>query len=371
MNSTDRFSGPAVLAALAFGLVACNGGSPIGASPATVASLGTNRTTSIGDRAATTAPRAGQALDRSYFAEGSCIRYLPTSGNRRITVFLDAGHGGIDPGALGRTESGQTIYEADMTLPVELDTAELFRASGFTVVVSRTRDTTVLRLRPGDLDGDVFSLVGAHRELAARDICANDAHAKLLVGIYFDAETSPHAAGSVTTYDTVRPFSKENLRFAQLLQSSVVAAMNGRGWQIPDAGVLDDVGMGSNNGDPATSRLAAMALEYDHLMLLGPAMNGYFSTPSDMPGALIEPLFITDPFEGSIAANAKDQHVIASGIAHRSRSISLPVGDSPPEQPDASSRWTTAACPGTEACEIGSTEAALSRAHGDRACRRA
>jgi N-acetylmuramoyl-L-alanine amidase len=35
-----------------------------------------------------------------------------------------------------------------------------------------------------------------------------------------------------------------------------------------------------------------------------------------MPGALIEPLFITDPFEGSIAANAKDQRDIASGIAH-------------------------------------------------------
>jgi N-acetylmuramoyl-L-alanine amidase len=50
-------------------------------------------------------------------------------------------------------------------------------------------------------------------------------------------------------------------------------------------------------------------------MLLGPAMTGYFSTPSEMPGDLIEPLFITDPFEASIADNAKDQQVIASGIA--------------------------------------------------------
>jgi hypothetical protein len=74
--------------------------------------------------------------------------------------------------------------------------------------------------------------------------------------------------------------------------------------------------MGSNNGDPATSGIAASSLEYDHLMLLGPAMKGYFSTPSEMPGALIEPLFITDPFEGSIAATAQGQNVIASGIAH-------------------------------------------------------
>jgi N-acetylmuramoyl-L-alanine amidase len=34
-----------------------------------------------------------------------------------------------------------------------------------------------------------------------------------------------------------------------------------------------------------------------------------------MPGTVVEPLFITDPFEGSIAASTKGQDVIASGIA--------------------------------------------------------
>jgi N-acetylmuramoyl-L-alanine amidase len=34
-----------------------------------------------------------------------------------------------------------------------------------------------------------------------------------------------------------------------------------------------------------------------------------------MPGAVIEPLYLTDPFEGSIAASAKGQAVIAQGIA--------------------------------------------------------
>jgi N-acetylmuramoyl-L-alanine amidase len=33
-----------------------------------------------------------------------------------------------------------------------------------------------------------------------------------------------------------------------------------------------------------------------------------------MPGALIEPLFLTDPFEGTIAASGPDQAVIAQGI---------------------------------------------------------
>jgi N-acetylmuramoyl-L-alanine amidase len=34
-----------------------------------------------------------------------------------------------------------------------------------------------------------------------------------------------------------------------------------------------------------------------------------------MPGALIEPLYVTDPFEASIAASTQGQLVIAGGLA--------------------------------------------------------
>jgi N-acetylmuramoyl-L-alanine amidase len=34
-----------------------------------------------------------------------------------------------------------------------------------------------------------------------------------------------------------------------------------------------------------------------------------------MPGAVIEPLYLTDPFEASIAVNADDQAVVAQGMA--------------------------------------------------------
>ncbi len=81
---------------------------------------------------------AGTPVDAKLFEPGACMEYPPTSGDRHLTVFLDAGHGGLDPGGVGETESGQTIYEADETLPVELDTMALLRAKGYTVVVSRT-----------------------------------------------------------------------------------------------------------------------------------------------------------------------------------------------------------------------------------------
>jgi N-acetylmuramoyl-L-alanine amidase len=261
------------------------------------------------------AASGGEALDPSVFATGSCIAYPPTAGDQGTTVFLDAGHGGIDPGGVGVTQSGTTIYEADETLPVELQVMALLRAKGFRVVVSRTGASTVLRLGPGDTDGQLLTLQGAHDDVAARDVCANDAKAQVLVGIYYDAGGSSQNAGSITAYDADRPFASANLKLANLVQSDVLAGMNAQGWAIPNDGVQPDSALGSLDGNPDQGGLAAEAAAYGHLLLIGPAMAGFFSTPSQMPGVVVEPLYITDPFEGSIAASATGQRVIAQGIA--------------------------------------------------------
>jgi N-acetylmuramoyl-L-alanine amidase len=243
------------------------------------------------------------------------MAFEPTSGDRGQTVFLDAGHGGIDPGGVGTTEGGQTVYEATETLPVELDVSALLRARGFRVVVSRTGASTVLRLGPADVDGGVLTLQGAHDDVAARDQCANLAGADAMVGIYYDAGASSSDAGSLTAYDTARPFSSANQRLATLLQRDVVADMDAQGWGIPDDGAQTDSQLGSLVGTPSSGGLAAEAAAYNHLLLLGPVEPGFFTTPSQMPGAVIEPLYLTDPFEGSIAASVHGQQVIAEGIA--------------------------------------------------------
>ncbi len=250
----------------------------------------------------------GTPVDAKLFEPGACVSFAPTSGDRHLTVFLDAGHGGLDPGGVGETESGQTIYEADETLPVELDTMALLRAKGLTVVVSRTKDETVSRPGPGDVSDSLFTVQGEHDDVQARDVCANMAKANVLLGIYFDAGGSSLDAGSVTGYDTARPFSAQNLRLATLVQTDTLDAMNAQGWGIPDLGVTDD----SELGGPALSTAAA---DYGHLLLLGPADPGFSTSPSLMPGALIEPLFITDPYEGTQADSASGQQVIAGGLA--------------------------------------------------------
>ncbi len=63
---------------------------------------------------------ASEALNPKLFAKGSCEALAPTAGKRQLTVFLDAGDGGIDPGGVGTTISGTTIDESDETLAVEI-----------------------------------------------------------------------------------------------------------------------------------------------------------------------------------------------------------------------------------------------------------
>jgi N-acetylmuramoyl-L-alanine amidase len=247
-------------------------------------------------------------VDPTIFAAGSCMAFPPTKGNRGVTVFLDAGHGGPDPGGAGVTEAGRSIDERALTLPVVLDATAVLRADGIRVVVSRTTSSSVVKPGAGDLSGTLWSLSGKHRDTAARPLCANMAHAAVLVSVHFNVGAQPSEAGTLTTYDAVRPFSPSSLALATLLQTDMVAALHSHpGWMVPDDGVVTDGTVGN--------ALSSAAAGYGHLLVLGPAKQGYFSDPSSMPGALIEPLFLTDPFEGSIAASSQGQQVIGHAIA--------------------------------------------------------
>ncbi len=173
-----------------------------------------------------------------------------------------------------------------------------------------------------------------HDDVAARDRCANLAAAQLLIGIYFDAGATPQDAGSLTAYDAARPFSEQSLQLAELVQSDVLTQLNSYGWGIPDDGVISDTSLGGPGSvQPRRRRI------WLHLLLLGPAQSGYFATPSQMPGALIEPLFVTDPFEASIASSVAGQRAIAEGIvrgveqdlnASNSTALTLPAAGSRP-----------------------------------------
>jgi N-acetylmuramoyl-L-alanine amidase len=237
----------------------------------------------------------------------------PTRGDRHLTVLLDAGHGGIDPGAVGVTSGGRQVTEAQLNLFVELDVARLLRGEGFRVVVTRTTNSTVMRLGPGDETQGALTVTGSHSDVVARTRCAALSGASALVGLYLDAG-SPSAAGCVTVYDTSRTFAAANQRLATLVQADVLGAMDRQGWAIPDEGAVPDTYFGSSV-QGSSSPLALEAQAYPHLLELGPGQGSFNPTPTAMPGAVIEPLFLTDAFEADIAASATGQQVIAGGVA--------------------------------------------------------
>jgi N-acetylmuramoyl-L-alanine amidase len=248
-------------------------------------------------------------LDPEAFATGSCVALAPASGDRHKTVFLDAGHGGPDPGtATGTTAAGQTVEEKTVTLVVGLDTAQLLRAQGYRVVLSRTADGSVARLTSADLHGALLTTAGDHADLIARVTCANLADADALVSIHFDSYPDPGVGGATSLYDVVRPFSSANQALAGALQHDIVTSFMARGWQIADRGITNDSTAGGGE-------ITAAGTAYGHLDLLGPNDPGYVDHPTTMPGALVEPLFLSNPAEAAVALNPAGQHAIATGIA--------------------------------------------------------
>jgi N-acetylmuramoyl-L-alanine amidase len=227
---------------------------------------------------------------------GACTAYRPLAGDRHDTIFIDPGHGGPDPGTDGATSAGDTLVEKDLTLQIAKDLRDDLRRLGYTVVLSRTADTSVV----ADWDG--------HRDAEARVACANAAGAKALLSVHFNGFDDPTVGGAETYFDAARQFSSENVRLAALVQQGLINALHGAGWAVPDRGVLTDDGAGN--------AYAAEAIAYGHLFLLGPEQPGWNDLPSSMPGALTEPLFITRPSEGDVAASAAGQKTIAAGLAN-------------------------------------------------------
>ena len=91
------------------------------------------------------------------------------------------------------------------------------------------------------------------------------------------------------------------------MQREVLASLRAEGAVVPDLGVHTDVGFGS--------ALTQADRDYGHLVLLGPAKRGYLDTPTMAPAALIEPLFLTDPPEASVADSRAGQEAIGRGLA--------------------------------------------------------
>ena len=246
------------------------------------------------------APVASQvAVDG--LAVGACMSFAPTTHGRGKTVFLDPGHGGLDPGVVG-VSGGRQVLEKDIALAVSTRLTALLRAAGYTVVMSRITDSSVARLSDADSVSGAMTASAVHRDLLARTACANAANSSVMVSIHFDAFDDPSVGGTETFYDSARPFAPQSKALASALQTALVSELDSG-----DRGVWTDDQLAAPTLTPSGSN-------YGHLILLGPASRGWVDNPSRMPGALVEPLFLTNANEARFAADPAGQQRIAVGL---------------------------------------------------------
>ncbi|MEP0910307.1 N-acetylmuramoyl-L-alanine amidase [Leptolyngbya sp. FACHB-711] len=129
---------------------------------------------------------------------------LPNVSDSRITITIDPGHGGRDPGAVGIGG----IRETDIVLDISLQVAELLQRQGVEVLMTRTDEREI--------------------DLQPRVSLANRARADLFVSIHANSISlsRPDVNGAETYY-----YSDSGRVLAQAIQNSIIEAtgMRSRG----------------------------------------------------------------------------------------------------------------------------------------------
>jgi N-acetylmuramoyl-L-alanine amidase len=226
----------------------------------------------------------------------------------RAKVFLDPGHGGVDEGTSGTTEDGTRINEKATALAVAMRTAEILRADGISVALSRQDDSLPgLPASAYTADGTLLTPDGVLADLQRRIDTANASGASVMLSIHFNGYSDPSVGGSETFYDATRTFGTDNQRFATLVQNSVITSFHAHGYAVPDRGITDDT-------DLQAEAFGTLPSSYNHLVVLGPELPGRLR-PSNMPGALSESLFLSNPAEATIISQPAVQDLLAQSYA--------------------------------------------------------
>lgn len=164
-----------------------------------------------------------------------------------MKVFLDAGHGGNDPGAVGNG-----LREKDIVLNVTKKIGEILKHHGIEVEYSRTTDTFL--------------------KLHERANKANRAKAKVFVSVHVNSATNTQARG-VETFSY--PNSAEGGKLARAIQSSIVSSK-----------------IFAHNRGTKTANFAVLRL-------------------TNMPAALVELGFISNKLDAEILKNKQNEMALA------------------------------------------------------------
>jgi N-acetylmuramoyl-L-alanine amidase len=215
---------------------------------------------------------------------------------RAVVIAIDAGHGGVDPGAIG---AGGT-REKNITLAVARDLAKLVdKQPGMRAMLTR--------------DGDYFI------SLQERYQKAREAKADLFVSIHADAYASGDARGSSVWILSPRGASSEAARWLadRENRADLVGGVSLENKDNTLAAVLLDLSQGATL--QASDAVATRVLHA--LARIGPTHRGYVEKANfvvlrspDVPSILVETAFITNPVEEKRLESPTQRRKLAAAI---------------------------------------------------------
>lgn len=234
----------------------------------TLPTTSTNATTTLTIQATTTSKPAltttAKTTSASTTSTTTASVYNPAYEN--AVIFIDAGHGGKDVGAVGELD-GMKIYEENINLTISLLVRDELEKRGFTVVMSRETDVFI--------------------ELADRPAMAIDADADMFISLHCNSAV-PAAYGTRILY-TDRSVSYKKIKFAGYFEKAIEEFAN-----LYDK-MRKDVFVRSDKEESGY-----------HLAVL---------RDTKMPSILIEMGFITNESDLRLFLNESWQHDIANSIA--------------------------------------------------------
>lgn len=208
---------------------------------------------------------------------------MPSAKAVATVVVVDPGHGGGDSGAVGPTGYKEKTANLDISLRLK----QLLLSGGYQVVLTRESDISPNN-PPRDLNGD--GLINVTDDLEARVRLANKVNANVFISIHNNAGPSG-AEGAETYYwaDNGQGYNSESKRLATLIQQEMVK----------ETGLYD------------------RGVKYARFYVISP-------NRINMPGALVEGAFITNPLEEALLKTASFRQKVAQGVYNGIRRFQSP-----------------------------------------------
>lgn len=145
------------------------------------------------------------------------MEYMPVSNK---IIVLDAGHGGIDPGAMNKDK---TILEKDINLEITKKLRDLIEASGGTVIMTREKDVSLYE------DDDSKTTRQKYNEnLKNRKKIIDESEGNIFISIHLNAFEQSKYYGAQTFYPKDKEDGKELAQFVQDELKRVVNQDNDR-----------------------------------------------------------------------------------------------------------------------------------------------